>query len=34
VEAYDNATKGLSGATNPYYRTLSVSGINVGEQNT
>lgn len=34
VEAYDNANKGLSGATNPYYRTLSISGINVGEQYT
>jgi len=34
VEAYDVTNKGLLGATNPYYRTLSVSGINVGEQNT
>jgi len=34
VEAYDATYKGLSNATNPYYRTLSVSGINVGEQNT
>lgn len=34
VEAYDATNKGLAGGTNPYYRTLSVSGINVGEQNT
>jgi hypothetical protein len=34
VEAYDATYKGLSNNTNPYYRNLSVSGINVGEQNT
>lgn len=34
VEAYDVTNKGLAGGTNPYYRTLSVSGINVGEQYT
>lgn len=34
VEAYDATYKGLANNTNPYYRTLSVSGINVGEQYT
>jgi len=34
VEAYTGAGGGLTGATNPYYRTLSVTGINVGEQYT
>jgi len=34
VEAYAGNSKGLSDATNPYYRKLGITGINVGEQNT
>ena len=29
-----NSNSGLTGNTNPYYRTFAVSNINVGEQNT
>jgi hypothetical protein len=34
VEAYDSVTKGLGGATNPYYQRFTVANINIGEQNT